>query len=801
MINLFNQKMSMNGIKLSMEEKARQKQLRRAMKPSSQNTIRYTSQFADGLMHVADETYSKTYLLGDTNYITATEKTRSDIIDYYAYCLNGLDPENHYQLLILNRPVPSTMLENITYDLQGDGYDSYREEYNDLINSRFAKDQNNFKVEKFITVSTKARDRKQAYRNLNDVQKSFETQFQTIDVPISPLNGTERLNIFSDLLRDNPYLNVNYQDVALSGLTTKSFIAPGRFKFPSDHMLLNKRMARVLYARDYPSFLNDKLIKSLIDIGIELAISIHAQPKDISSALKEINTAEAGANMDTIKAQMKAAQKGVSNELAGSGKAKTVSEESKKWKKEIEQHDQKIFTGAIQVFIKADSQGELDEFTNRVKSAGRKHMVEFEEAFYHQEDGLNAILPIGVNYLDVKSAFIKPVRDYTTSNLATQIPFTNVDLQSDSPFAVYYGQNQISNNIITVDRQRDLNTASGVVIGSSGSGKSFTVKGEEVIPTLLKYTRDRVVIVDPEEEYTGIGRAFGAQIIDIYPGSATHLNVMDLPDADKLAVDDVDSIGQKSNLIMGLFENILKEVEDGDISLIDRVTRLSYEQVTDRTPTLKDWYKILSEQPGERAQDLAEKVESYAIGSQNIFAYETNVDMSNRFIIFNLKKLTGKLKPFALMVVQDYIWNQVVDNQGKLTTHLFFDEMQYQFQTDNQAAFFTDLYARVRKYGAIPTGITQHPETLLERSEGRKLLQNSEFIILLKQKPDALEQLKSAITSLTPELEKYVLKPKAKGTGLIIAGDVVVPFENPIPKNTQLFNLLETDAYAAVPSN
>ncbi len=797
MINLFSQKTSMSGIKLSLEEKTRKKQLRRAMKPSSQNTIRYTSLFEDGLMHVANETYSKTYHLGDTNYITATEKTRSDIIDYYAYCLNGLDPENHYQLLILNRPVPSSMLKNITYELQGDAYDVYRKEYNEIISSRFATDQNNFNVEKFITVSSCSRDRKQAYRNLNDVQKSFESQFQTIDVPIRPLDGTERLNIFSDLLRDNPYLDVNYQDVALSGLTTKSFIAPGRFEFSRDHMLLNKRFAQVLYARDYPSFLNDKLIKSLTDIGIELAISIHAQPKDISTALKAINTAEAGAEMDTIKAQSKAAQKGVSSDLAGSGKAKAISEEAKKWKDEINQNDQKIFSGAIQVFVKADSQEELDEFSNRIKSAGRKHMVEFEEAYYHQEEGLNAILPIGVNYLDVKSAFIKPVRDYTTANLATQIPFTNVDLQSESSLAVYYGQNQISNNIITVDRQRDLNTASGVVIGSSGSGKSFTVKGEEVIPSLLKHTKDRIIIVDPEEEYTGIGRAFGAQIVDIYPGSSTHLNLLDLPDPDKLSGNE-DPIGQKSSLIMGLFENILEEISDGEVSLIDRVTELVYEEVTDRPPTLKDWHRIMLEQEEEEAQELALKVESYTSGSQDIFAYETNVDISNRFVIFNLKKLSGKLKPFALMVVQDYIWNQVVDNQGKLTTRLFFDEMQYQFQTDNQAAFFTDLYARVRKYGAIPTGITQHPETLLERSEGRKLLQNSEFIILLKQKPDALEQLKSTISSLTPELEKYVLKPKAKGTGLIIAGDTVVPFENPIPKNTKLFKLLETDAYTSV---
>ena len=251
---------------------------------------------------------------------------------------------------------------------------------------------------------------------------------------------------------------------------------------------------------------------------------------------------------------------------------------------------------------------------------------------------------------------------------------------------------------------------------------------------------------------------------------------------------------------MGLFENILEEVTDDDFSLIDRVTKLTYEQITDRTPTLKDWHNILLEQPEPAAQSLALKSESYTKGSQDIFAHETNVDITDRFVIFNLKKLSGKLKPFALMVVQDYIWNQVVDNQGKVTSHLYFDEMQYQFQTDKQAEFFTDLYARVRKYGAIPTGITQNVETLLERVEGRKLISNSEFIILLKQKRVDLDQLSKVIT-LTPALTRYVEKPKAKGTGLIIAGQMVVPFENPIPKETELFRLVATDAYKVVEDN
>lgn len=224
---------------------------------------------------------------------------------------------------------------------------------------------------------------------------------------------------------------------------------------------------------------------------------------------------------------------------------------------------------------------------------------------------------------------------------------------------------------------------------------------------------------------------------------------------------------------------------------------LTYERFQDkgRMPTLKDWHDIMLDQPEQEARDMAIASETYAKGSQDIFSYETNVDINDRFVIFNLKKLDGKLKPFALMVIQDYIWNMVVNNQGKFTTRIYFDEMQNQFQTDNQALFFTNLYARVRKYGAIPTGITQNVETLLDRTEGRKLLNNSEFVVLLKQKGSDAREL-AAMYELTESQLRYVTKPKAKGTGLIIAGGTVVPFENPIPSTTKLFKLIATDAYS-----
>ena len=777
---------------LTKAEKERRNRLRRTLKASTQNTIKYNSLYENGLLHVAKDKWSRTYRLGDVAYLSANQDEKIDVIDTHAEALNSLDSGSTFQLLVINRKIEDNTVERIKYEEVGDGFDNFRKEYNDMIESRFSSDSKNFQVEKYVTIGTDAYNREQADANLKEIGSSLENQYAQMDIGFQELDGKERLDVFAELLLGKHRLPYTYKDIALSELHSKDFIAPSRLHFLENRFRINDEVAKVMYARNFPTFLTDRMIKNLTDIGEEWAITVQAAPYEPAEFLKKINNADTTIKAEMIKAQRSGAQEGVDQELAVSGRAREISESTKRWKEEIDDNDQKAFSGLIALYFKAKDEDELANITDKVLTAARKVGVDFQECFYYQEEGLNTILPIGHTFLNVKRRFI---RDMTTANLATQVPFTNVDLKSESPRALYYGQNQLSNNVITVDRKADLNTGSGVVLGSSGSGKSVTVKSMEIIPTYLKNPEDRIIIVDPEDEYSDIGREFGAQLVDIFIGSKSHLNLLDLPDVSQLKDEDNDPIGDKSNLLMGLFESILDEVGDVEYTIIDRVTRETYRRFekSDRTPTLKDWHDVLEEQEEPEAQELALKSEIYAKGSQNIFAHETNVDITDRFVIFNLKRLTGKLKPFAMMVIQDYIWNQVVASQGQLTTRIYFDEVQLYFKEEAQAIFFTELYSRVRKYGAIATAITQNIETLMNKEEGRKLVSNSEFMILLKHKKSDLLALSRAIT-LTPTLTRYIEKPKAKGTGLIVAGQVVVPFENPIPKNTRLFELIATDA-------
>ncbi|HEM2762255.1 TPA: DUF87 domain-containing protein [Streptococcus suis] len=778
--------------KLTKAEKVRKKRLKRTLKPSTQNAIFFTSLKENGLMHISGDRWSRSYRLGDVAYTSANDEDKIDVIDTYAEALNSLDAENNFQLLVLNKRQEHSALDQIVYEATGDGFDHYREEYNDIISDRFISDARNFKVEKYVTISTKSYEELQADSQLHELASGIEEQFFQMGIDFEQINGLERLNILYWLLQNNPYFPYTYKDIALSGLRAKDFIAPNRIHFKEEHMAINDHLAKVMYIRHYPTFLTDKLIKKLLDIGIELAIVVHAQPYEQGDFETKIVNAQAQAKMELIRGQRDGMRDGIVDpELSTSGVARETSQTTERWKEETTQNDQKAFSGVMAVMIMAETREQLKLCRDKVATAGRTLGVRFEDCFYHQEQGLNTILPIGEAFLNVKQAYMRPM---TTANVATQIPFTNVDIQSSSPKAIYYGQNQLSNNIITLDRKQDLKASNGVVLGSTGSGKGMTVKTTELIPTLLRYPEDRIIIIDPESEYGDIAEAFNGQIIQISTSSKTHLNLLDLPDTDQFIVDDndkeIDVVADKANILMGLFETILRDVTDDHITIIDRVTREVYERF--EKPTLKEWQAILEEQPEGVAKELATKSEIYTRGSLNLFAHETNIDMTSRLIVFDLKGLNNKLKPFALMVVQDYIWQQVIRYQGVQTIRLYWDELHLTFRSQTDASFFAELWARIRKYGGMPTGITQNIGTILAYEEGRNLLSNSDFMLLLEHKPQDIERLRTVV-DIPDGLIKYIKRPKSKGSGLLVAGSTIVPFENKIPKDTQLYQLTNTD--------
>lgn len=788
-MNLFQKKES----KKQIESNNKKRVLEQAY-PDVEQAINYTSLFEEGLMHIVEDEYSMMFKLGDVDYEVSTEEEQLDVVMGYAEGLNTLDKNSRYQLLVMNKAISSKELDETLLVYQADSLDDYRQEINDIIIKQYEHDQRNFEIEKYCIFTTKARSMKQAKKNLEMMSKNFKNRFDAneVDLTLTKLSGIERLKILSSILRPEDYFSTSYQDIAISGLSSKAFICPSRLLFPKNksYYRLGERFATTLYIKQYPKYLEDILIKELCNIGIELAISVQATPYDMINARKHINQMQTLNDVAISKQQKQNFNDGVSENLL-SGEVKEIRESTKSLLDEIKDNGQKLYSGIFAVHLSTNTEEELIERIKQVQDVGETWQVLFEPVSFYKEEAMNTILPIGKPYLDVELNYM---RDMTTTNIATQVPLSNIELQS--PTGQFYGKNQRTNNMISIDRKKDLITPSGMIFGTSGSGKGMTTKWE-ILSTKLKYPDDRFIIVDPESEYLPIAKEFGAEILDISTGTKHHLNILDMADDSLLDEEDrnVDLVKEKANLLSSLFESLLQHYTDTDASIVDRVTRLLYAEFEgrDRQPTLVDWYELLLEQPEESAKILAGKVESYTVGSQDIFAYETNIDLTSNFIVFNIKQLDDRLKPFAMKVILDQIWKQVVAGQGKVTTHLYFDELQLNFDTEANAQWFTSLWSRIRKYGAIPTGITQNVSTLLDSQAGRKMISNSEFLVLLRQKPVDLNRLQEMIR-LTPKLMNYIGDRVPQGTGLISSGGIVVPFENPIPKNTQLFSIMNTDA-------
>lgn len=770
----------------------------KAKTATTQATLRYTSIYEDGLIHIVDNEFSHIYKIGEADYMTANEEDKLEIITQYASMLNALDHTKHYQLYLHNRPKNDDLLNRINIPLEGDDLDELRVEYNNINAENLKRNKTSYDLAIYIIITVHADNQDEARRSLQDVQLDVLRKFDKMS-SVSELTGAETLSLIESITLNKQKI-VNFsQEVGLAG-STKNLIAPNSIVFDKRDFMLNNRPARVLYARSYPEFLRDTFLRDLSNTGIEFYLSIHAQPQERDKALTSIKQTTVTVKGDISESITRAAMDGVSEEYAVGETQKSFAKSGEELASQIQDEQAQIYSATVVILICGDTKEKLESDVKRLESASRGHQVVFAPAMLNQEAGFNTVLPFGKNYLGVTRRFKH--ENWTTANIAASfVPWTNSDITSESPKALYYGMNYLTKNPITLDRgsKDDLPTGASLIFGGSGSGKSTFTKFTEIIPTFLR-SRDEIIIVDPEGEYTDIARALGGQVINLFPGAATNLNLLDKPDdslVDKNDEDYIDPISQKMMLLDNLFESILNtktEVNYGanERSLRDRVTRLVYELYSE--PTLQDWHQVLKEQPDEAAQDFALNLEPFMKGSESLFSYQTNVDIKNRFVVFNLKQLKkSRLYNIAMLVVQDYIWNRVLENQGKVRTRIYFDEIQAYFENEGMASFFSNLYARVRKYGAIPVGITQDPGLVLQGGKpGEAIFANTEFFAMMRLKGKNLFAIAEYL-ELTEEQIKFLRYADGnRGEGLIIAKNHVVQMENPIPEGSKIFNLVDT---------
>ena len=669
--------------------------------------------------------------------------------------------------------------KTILLPLKGDALDEYREEYNRMLLEK-ATGANAIIQEKYITISVCKKNVEEARNYFARVGADLIAHFGRLGSKCVELEPDERLRIFHDFYRagEETEFRFDIKETRRKGHDFKDFICPDSMEFTGDYFKIGERYGRVLFLREYASYIKDSMVAEMTDLNRNLMMSIDVVPVPTDEAVREAENRLLGVETNATNWQRRQnANNNFSAQLPYD--IEQQRKEMKEFLDDLTTRDQRMMFAVLT----ADTKEQLDNDTEALLTTARKHLCQFGILKFQQLDGLNTAMPFGVRK-------IESFRTLTTESLAVFIPFRVQDICHTN--GVYYGQNVISKNMIIADRRQLLN-GNEFILGVSGGGKSFTAKGE-VINQVLAGNAD-IIIIDPEREYSPLVRALGGEIINISATSPTHINAMDM---NREYGDGANPVILKSEFIMSLCEQLIGGNNLGAVqkSIIDRCTASVYRtyqqnNYTGEVPTLQDFRAELLKQSEPEAQEIALAIELFTNGSLNTFAKKTNVNTDNRLICYDILDLGKQLMPIGMLVVLDSILNRITQNRAKgKNTFIFIDEIYLLFQHEYSANFLFTLWKRVRKYGAYATGITQNVDDLLQSHTARTMLANSEFIVMLNQaSTDRLELAK--LLNISDTQLSYITNVDA-GHGLIKVGSSLVPFANKFPKNTKLYKLMTT---------
>ena len=736
----------------------------------------------DGIFKCGNK-FSKTYKFADINYLVASKEDKESMFLAYSELLNSLDSGATTKLTINNHRLNKIDFEkNILMPDRLDSLSDYRKEYNAMLLDK-ASEANSIVQEKYVTISIVKKDIEEARTYFSRIGSELSSHFAALGSKCTELDATERLRILHDFYRAGEEVSFNFDitEMARKGHDFRDYISPDSIERADDYIKLGDKYARVLFLKDYASYIKVSMVSELTELNRNMMFSIDIVPIPTDEAVREVENRLLGVETNITNWQRKQNQNNNYSAVVPYD-MELQRKESKEFLDDLTTRDQRMLCATVTLVHMADSKEQLDSDTETLLSTARRHLCQLSVLKFQQMDGLSTVLPIGCRKVNV-------IRTLTTESLAVFMPFKVQEICHDN--GIYYGQNAISNNMIIANRRNLLN-GNSFILGVSGSGKSFTGKCE--IANLMLDGDSDIIIIDPEREYAPLVKAMGGEIIDISATSQNHINAMDM---NSDYGDGEDPLILKSEFILSLCEQLIGNYSLGakEKSLIDRCTKNVYRNYRKRgykgkVPTLKDFRAELLKQEEPEAQDIALAIELFTDGSLNTFAKETNVDVQNRLICYDILDLGKQLLPIGMLVVLDSILNRITENRAKgKNTFIFIDEIYLLFQHEYSANFLFTLWKRVRKYGAFCTGITQNVDDLLQSHTARTMLANSEFVIMLNQA--ATDRLKLAeLLNISDTQLSYITNVEA-GRGLMKVGSALVPFVNKFPHN-KLYHLMTT---------
>lgn len=756
---------------------------------TAQDSIPYLRMFPDGICHVRDRFYTKTIRFQDINYQLAQNEDKTAIFESWCDFLNYFDSSIKFQLSFLNMTANAKDYESsISIKPQQDDFDTIRTEYADMLHNQLEKGNNGLTKTKYLTFGIEEDSIKIAKPRLERIENDLWNGLKRMGVSVDSLNGKERLKLCHNILRmdGNESFHFDWKWLVASGLSTKDFIAPSSFEFREGRTFKTGcKYGAVSFLQILAPELNDRVLADFLDMESNLLITMHIQSVDQTKAIKTIKRKITDLDKMKIEEQKKAVRSGYDMDIIPSDLA-TYGGEAKKLLADLQSRNERMFLMTFLVMNTADSKQQLENIVFQASGIAQKHNCTLVRLDFQQEQGFMSSLPLGLNQIGIQ-------RSLTTSATAIFVPFTTQELFQSSGEALYYGLNALSNNLIMVDRKK-LKNPNGLILGTPGSGKSFSAKRE--ITNIFLITTDDIIICDPEAEYYPLVNRLNGQVVKISPTSTDYVNPMDI---NLNYSEDESPLSLKSDFILSLCELIVggKEgLQPVEKSIIDRCVRLIYtdylaDPVPEKMPILEDLYNALENQGEKEAQHIRAALEIYVTGSLNVFNHRTNVDITNRLVCFDIKELGKQLKKLGMLVVQDQVWNRVTVNRAeKRATRYYMDEFHLLLKEEQTAAYSVEIWKRFRKWGGIPTGITQNVKDLLSSREVENIFENSDFIYMLNQ-ASGDRQILAKQLNISPHQLSYVTQ-SGEGEGLLFYGNVILPFADKFPKDTELYRIMTT---------